>query len=130
MTSEGLSILHAEIVAITVAQRIFGTYDLGHEGLPPYELVTSSEPCAMCLGAIPWSVIRRVITGARDQDIRKIGFDEGPKTNDWRQELERRGIETVVDVQRDKALTILEAYAAQGGMIYGGRGTSHFGSES
>lgn len=122
---EKLSILHAEIVAMMVAQRSLDTYDLGQEGLPPLELVTSAEPCALCLGAIPWSGLRRVVIGARDQDVRDIGFDEGPKPPDWQGEFERRGIEVITDVHRSYAVDILKAYAAEGGMIYGGRATSH-----
>ncbi|MEX2354105.1 MAG: nucleoside deaminase, partial [Gammaproteobacteria bacterium] len=49
VTTRGLSILHAEIVAITLAQTKLNTYDLG-SGKSQYELVTSTEPCAMCLG--------------------------------------------------------------------------------
>ena len=46
------SIAHAEMVAIALAQQTRGSYDLGREGTI-CELVTSTEPCAMCLGAIP-----------------------------------------------------------------------------
>ena len=69
------SVLHAEIVAIIVAQQVAGTYDLGGEGVPACELVTSTEPCAMCMGAVPWSGVRRLVCGARDQDARDAGFD-------------------------------------------------------
>ncbi|MDD5309650.1 MAG: nucleoside deaminase [Deltaproteobacteria bacterium] len=127
VATENLCILHAEIVAIAVAQRALGTFDLGQEGLPPHELVTSSEPCAMCFGAVPWSGVRRLVAGARDADVRKIGFDEGAKTADWRAELEKRGIETIVDVRRDMAVGVLNGYAAQGGAIYGARGTGPSG---
>jgi tRNA(Arg) A34 adenosine deaminase TadA len=51
------SVMHAEIVAIILAQQQVNSFDLGTEGLPEYELVTSTEPCAMCLGAVPWSGI-------------------------------------------------------------------------
>ena len=89
--SQGLSILHAEMVAFALAQKKIGSYDLGRYDLPAHELVTSIEPCAMCFGAIPWSGVRRVIAGARDADARSIGFDEGPKMKDWRSELEKTG---------------------------------------
>ena len=55
------SVVHAEIVAIILAQQKVASFDLGAEGLPAYELVTSTEPCAMCLGAIPWSGTSRVV---------------------------------------------------------------------
>jgi tRNA(Arg) A34 adenosine deaminase TadA len=119
--SNGLSMLHAEMVAFALAQRQIGTYDLGRYDLPAHELVTSIEPRAMCFGAIPWSGVRRVISGARDADARSIGFDEGPKMKDWRSELEKRGIETICDVSREAAAKVLKSYALQGGIIYNSR---------
>ncbi|MDO8932870.1 MAG: hypothetical protein Q7U97_10785, partial [Rhodocyclaceae bacterium] len=41
---------HAEIVALSLAQARLGNHDLGAAGLPACELVTSAEPCLMCLG--------------------------------------------------------------------------------
>ena len=113
---------HAEIVACALAQQILGHHDLGSAGMPVCELVTSVEPCAMCLGAIPWSGVRRVVCGARGEDAASVGFDEGPKHPEWISELGRRGVEVIRDVKRDLARDVLEAYAARGGPIYNGRG--------
>ena len=121
VTYQGLSILHAEMVAFTLAQKKIGSYDLGRQDLASHELVTSIEPCAMCFGAIPWSGVRRVIAGARDSDARSIGFDEGPKMKDWRIELEKRGIATICDVSREAAARVLLNYSLQGGKIYNSR---------
>ena len=119
--SRGLSILHAEMVAFALAQKKIGSYDLGRYDLPAHELVTSIEPCAMCFGAIPWSGVRRVIAGARDADARSIGFDEGPKMKDWRNELEKRGIASLCDISREAAAQVLHNYSLQGGIIYNSR---------
>ena len=81
-------------------------------------LVASTDPCAMCLGAIPWSGVRHLLTGARDSDARAIGFDEGPKVADWQGALRERGIEVRCDVLRDEARAVLEAYRDNGGSIY------------
>lgn len=121
VTSAGMSILHAEMVALSLAQAKLGGYDLGGPGLPAHELVTATEPCAMCLGAIPWSGVRRLITGARDADARAIGFDEGPKTAEWRNELEKRGISVICDVERENAVRVLRDYSLRGGAIYNSR---------
>lgn len=121
VTTEGLSILHAEIVAIAIAQNKLGTFDLGGEGIVKHELVTSAEPCAMCFGAIPWSGVRRVITGATDFDARSIGFDEGPKVKDWQSALQERGIEVVTEIKRDDARRVLNEYLKQNGKIYNSR---------
>jgi tRNA(Arg) A34 adenosine deaminase TadA len=121
VTTQKLSILHAEIVALCLAQRALGTYDLAAEGLPAYELVTTTEPCAMCLGAIPWSGIRHLVTGARDEDARAIGFDEGPKVPDWIEALEARGIAVTTGTRRKAARDVLLAYHEAGGVIYNPR---------
>lgn len=121
VTTQGSSVLHAEMVAIIVAQKKIGTYDLGGEGIAKHELVTSVEPCAMCFGAIPWSGVRRVITAARDSDARSIGFDEGPKVLDWRKALSDRQIEVIVDVRRDEGRQVLIEYLQGGGVIYNSR---------
>jgi tRNA(Arg) A34 adenosine deaminase TadA len=116
--AQSCSIAHAEMMAIAGAQQSLGCYDLGASGLPNHELVTSTEPCAMCLGAIPWSGVRRVVCGARDEDARAIGFDEGHKPPGWDALLEKQGIEVVRDVLRDRARQVLVDYARQGGAIY------------
>lgn len=119
--SANCSVAHAEIVAMMVAQRRMGNYDLGGDGLPAMELVSSTEPCVMCLGAVVWSGVRRLVCGARDRDARKVGFDEGPKPDDWIGALEARGITVVRDVEREAATGVLQHYVAQGGVIYNAR---------
>jgi len=115
------SLAHAEMVAIAFAQRSLASYDLGRQELPEHELVTSCEPCAMCLGAIPWSGVSRVVCGARDEDARNIGFDEGSKVSDWPVELEKRDIEVVRDVCRSSAVQEMQHYHVAGGEIYNSR---------
>lgn len=116
-----MSILHAEIVALSLAQRIRGHYDLGKADQPALSLVTSCQPCAMCFGAIPWSGVRQVVSGASEVDARRIGFDEGPHHPDWAGELVARGIEVVTEVQRDEAVAVLSDYFLSGGHIYNSR---------
>lgn len=115
--STNTAIAHAEMVALTLAQHRTGLEDLGKR--PALTLVTSAEPCAMCLGAIPWTGIRRVVIGARDADIRAAGFDEGAKPAGWVEALAARGIAVTRDVRRAEAAAVLAEYAAGGGVIYG-----------
>ncbi|HUO45601.1 MAG TPA: nucleoside deaminase [Acidimicrobiia bacterium] len=110
------AILHAETVALALAGQVVGTFDL--VGM---ELVTSTEPCAMCLGAVPWAGINRLVCGARHQDATEVGFDEGDKPSDWAAGLQRRGIEVVQDVLREQAVAVLASYTSGGGVIYNGR---------
>lgn len=112
------SIAHAEIMALALGQKILGTYDLTGQEPTSYELVTSCEPCAMCLGAICWSGVRRVVCAARDEDARNIGFDEGDKPSDWITALHKRGIAVQRDVLRQEAIQVLKKYVESGGMIY------------
>jgi len=112
---------HAEMVALAIAQTKLGAYDLGGPELPKHELVTSCEPCAMCFGAIPWSGVRRLVCGATDEDARAIGFDEGPKLENWISALEERRIEVVTEVCRTAARSVLQEYFGCGGKIYNSR---------
>jgi tRNA(Arg) A34 adenosine deaminase TadA len=122
VTSLGCSIFHAEMVAIMVAQSMIGDFDLGGPGRPMYELVVSTEPYAMCLGAAPWSGVRHLVCGARDEDAERVGFDEGAKSAEWVPTLERRCITVQRDVLRDEAASVLQEYAAEkGGEIYDAR---------
>lgn len=115
------SVVHAEIVAIILAQQKVASFDLGAAGLPEYQLVSSTEPCAMCLGAIPWSGIGSLVCGARDEDARSIGFDEGDKPENWFENLQSRSINVTRDILRAKAKTVMQQYVDEGGIIYNGR---------
>jgi tRNA(Arg) A34 adenosine deaminase TadA len=111
---------HAEMLALQLAESRLGGLDLGRAEGGPYELVTSVEPCAMCLGAISWSGVAGVICGARDEDARAIGFDEGPKPARWVEALGARGITVVLDLQRDASVRVLREYQEAGGPVYNG----------
>lgn len=109
------SIAHAEMIALTLAQRELGTHDLSGAGC---ELASSAEPCAMCLGAIPWSGVSRLLCSARDEDVRAAGFDEGAKPANWPEQLKWRGIEVVPEILREEGRAVLAAYRQSGGPVY------------
>ena len=121
VVGSGCSVFHAEMVAIMIAQKVLGNFDLGDASAPAYDLVTSTEPCAMCLGAAPWSGVRGLVCGARDEDASAVGFDEGAKPPEWISALEGRGITVTRDVLRGEAAGVLREYAASGGEIYNSR---------
>jgi tRNA(Arg) A34 adenosine deaminase TadA len=118
VTTANCSVLHAEIVALMLAQKVLARYDLSDGNRQHYELVVATEPCAMCFGAVPWSGVHRLVCGARDEDARGIGFDEGPKLTDWVSALNSRGITVQRDVLREEATAVLREYVAAGGVIY------------
>lgn len=111
------SVAHAELVALALAQRTLGSHDLGSDGRER-ELVATAEPCAMCYGAVPWSGVGRLVCGARSEDVRALGFDEGTKPEGWRDALERRGVEVIRDVGREEARRVLRLYGEKGGPVY------------
>ena len=62
---------HAEINAIRQAALALNTIDLSD-----CEMWTSCEPCPMCLSAIHWSKLKRVVYGATIEDAATAGFSE------------------------------------------------------
>jgi tRNA(Arg) A34 adenosine deaminase TadA len=112
------SSLHAEIVAFMMAQATLGTYTLQRPDLPPHELHTSCEPCAMCLGAVLWSGVRRVVWSALRADADSIRFDEGPVFAASYEYLRVRGIAFEGGVLRPEGQEVLRLYGERGGPIY------------
>lgn len=113
------SILHAEMIAFMMAQHRVGSYTLGAPGLPAHTLISSCDPCAMCLGATLWSGVRRVVCGATREDAERVRFDEGPVFPESYRYLADKGIATVHGVLREEARAVLERYA-RSGEIYNG----------
>jgi tRNA(Arg) A34 adenosine deaminase TadA len=110
-------VAHAETLALAEAGQAVGSYNLeGREAV----LVTTAEPCAMCLGALSWSGVVRVISGAGDVDARAIGFDEGDKPTDWPTALRARGITVVQGIQRERIVAAMQRYLDAGGNLYNG----------
>jgi tRNA(Arg) A34 adenosine deaminase TadA len=121
--AERCSLLHAEVVALMLAQRRAGRYDLSAGGQEHCSLFSSVEPCMMCQGAVLWSGVSELVCGARDEDARQAGFDEGVKPERWWRQFEQRGIAVVRDVLRERAAEVLREYVERGGVIYNaGRG--------
>ncbi len=112
----GLTIAHAEIVAMMRAQRALIESPRPAGGL--YSLVASTEPCCQCFGALVWSGIQHLTCGANTADAEAIGFDEGPKPESWVRALEDRGIAVTQGVRREEARAVLGEYARRGGRIY------------
>jgi tRNA(Arg) A34 adenosine deaminase TadA len=114
------SVLHAEMLALMRAQQRLGSYTLHRPGEPEYELFSSCEPCAMCLGGILWSGVRRLVCGAGAVEARAIGFDEGPVFAESYRHLEQAGIVIRLGLLADEASAIIRRYRERGGPIYNG----------
>lgn len=115
----GSSLAHAEMAALAAAERRLGTYSLA--AVPERcVLYSSCEPCAMCLGAILWSGVPRVVYAARREDAEAIGFDEGPVFPASVAYLRDRGIVIEPGPLRDEAAAVLRVYVERGGLLYNG----------
>ncbi len=62
---------HAEILAISKASGILGSHDLSE-----CVIFASCEPCPMCLGAIYWAGIKRVVYASDRLDAEASGFND------------------------------------------------------
>ena len=113
---------HAEVMALSLAQKILGVYDLGAAGLPAHQLVVNWRPCTMCFGAVLWSGVRSLAIAGAGPELEEItGFDEGPIHPDWRNELKQRGIELIEDVMREEAIQVYKEFSASQALVYNAR---------
>ena len=62
---------HAEIVAIRDAAKALGSFHL-----TGCEIYTTCEPCPMCLGAIYWAKIEKIVYANTRADAARIGFQD------------------------------------------------------
>jgi tRNA(Arg) A34 adenosine deaminase TadA len=72
----------------------------------------------MCLGAVFWSGVASLVTGATKDDAEAIGYDEGPVFPASYEYLERKGMVVIREVMRAEARELFTAYVAAGGEIY------------
>src|SRR6266446_3613982 len=110
-------------LAIMLAQHRVRSFTLGPPALPAHELITSCEPCAMCLGVTLYSGVGRVVMAAAREDAMAVGFDEGPVFPESYAYLAERGVTFVRDVKRAESASIIRAYRDAGGPIYNARST-------
>jgi len=119
---QNCSAAHAEMMALMLAQKELGHFDLGAERFPEHRLVTSGKMCAMCLGNVCWSGVCEVLSSAEPEDVEKIvGFDEGPTPPDYNAQLECRGIKIVPELLRREGRAVLQLYVDLGGKVYNAR---------
>ena len=110
------------MIALMLAQKELGHFDLGAARFPEHRLVTSGKMCAMCLGNVCWSGVSEVLSSAEPEDVEKItGFDEGPTPSDYNMQLERRGIKIVPEFLRSEGQAVLQLYVDLGGKVYNAR---------
>jgi guanine deaminase len=69
---------HAEVNGLRAAAKLLGTIDL--KGAT---LFSTCEPCPMCLAAIHWAKVDRLVFGASIADAASAGFDEMPMSAEF-----------------------------------------------
>ena len=120
--ASGLSTLHAEVMALSLAQQRLRRWDLGADGAD-LELVVNWRPCVMCYGATMWSGVRSLLIAGEGSEVDDLtGFDEGPMPADWIGEFERRGIRVSVGVGHDDAIAVFRAFGDSDAVVYNARG--------
>lgn len=118
----GCSSAHAEVMALSLAQKALNTWDLGGAGLPTHQLVVNWRPCAMCYGALLWSGVRSLVIAGSGPELEDLtGFDEGPLSPRWDAELRDRGIEVIDDVLRSEACDVFRTFKEAGRFVYNPR---------
>ena len=116
---QNCSAAHAEMMALMLAKKKIGHYDLGDARFPAHRLVSSGKMCAMCLGNVCWSGIKEVVSSAEPEDVERItGFDEGPTPPDYNDQLKLRGINLVPELLREQGKEVLQLYVDFNGQVY------------
>jgi tRNA(Arg) A34 adenosine deaminase TadA len=72
----------------------------------------------MCLGAVLWSGLARLVCGAGRKDAQELGFEEGPVFLESYRYLEDRGVEIVRGLLAEEARNVLKLYQERNGRIY------------
>jgi guanine deaminase len=104
VTSTNDPTAHAEITAIRAAAAALRTFQL--RGCVLY---TTCEPCPMCLGAVYWARLDRMVFAANRQDAAEAGFDDEHIYAELAQPLFSRNLPTQ-QALRDQALEVLSEW--------------------
>ncbi len=96
VTSTNDPTAHAEVVAVRDACACLGTFCL--DGC---EIYTSCEPCPMCLAAIYWARLDRIVYAATIEDAAAAGFDDHSFYREFALPRGERSIPSVQDLQEE-----------------------------
>lgn len=97
---------HAELVAIEDAMEHLGGH-LCAEGGKGVTIYSSCEPCAMCMGAILYTGIERLVYGATLEDSKEVVNEILAKAESVANACANRNIEIIHECQRDEAVKVL-----------------------
>jgi len=98
---------HAELRAIEDAMQHLGGH-LCAEGGKGCTIYSSCEPCAMCMGAILYTGIERLVYAATLEDSKECVNEILAKAEEVASSCKNRKIEIVKELHRDKAVEVLK----------------------
>lgn len=104
VTSHNDPTAHAEVNAIREACKVLGRFDLSD-----CEIYSSCEPCPMCLGAVYWARLSRLVFANTKDDARNIGFDDSFIYKEIELKYNERAIPTE-QMMRDEALAAFQLW--------------------
>ncbi|MEA1938125.1 MAG: nucleoside deaminase [Pseudomonadota bacterium] len=99
---------HAEVTAIRDACAHLGTHDLAGS-----VIYTSCEPCPMCLAAIYWARLDRIVMAATRTDAAAIGFDDDLIYRQIALDPSMRKVPAEIGLRAD-ALSVMRVWAESG----------------
>lgn len=102
---------HAEVVAIREAAEKLGTHIL--EGCT---IFTSCEPCPMCLGAIYWAGIKKVVYASTRKEAALAGFNDDFIYNELALDPVERKV-GFLEINHKKAKELFEKWTKKEGKI-------------
>lgn len=100
---------HAEILAIRNACKKLGTFELKN-----CTIYTSCEPCPMCLGAIYWARLEKVVYACKKEDAAQISFDDDDFYGEMVKDMKDRRID-FEELMRDEALPLFSIWKGKPG---------------
>ena len=98
---------HAELRAIENAMEELGGH-LCAEGGTGVTIYCSCEPCAMCMGAILYMGIEKLVYAATLEDSKECVNDILAKAQDVANACSNRNIEIISEFERDEAVKVLK----------------------
>lgn len=104
VTSSNDPTAHAEVVAIRNACKTLNTFNLSG-----CMLITSCEPCPMCLAASYWSRVDKIYYANTRFDAADIGFDDSFFYDELAKESEHRQV-PMITLLRDEGLIAFKAW--------------------
>jgi guanine deaminase len=107
VTLENDPTAHAEICAIRAACKTLGSFRL--DGCRMY---ASCEPCPMCMAALRWARVERLVFGASSADAAAAGFDDERFRREFVTPLRERAL-PAVQLLRDEALVPFRDWGAK-----------------